>query len=161
MSISVSYKGLRKVIKVSPTTLMQQVLEESASKFSLDYINCSLLHKNVPVDCSQPFRFSGLSNNAQLELSLITAQNKLLTAQARIALSVEGSGTSSHTFIPSTTLTDVIEHFISIGFISRDIYDRKLELIYLRQKFSVNSFSSTTLSSLGLSGYISRYRSLY
>ena len=152
MSVSVSYKGQRKAIKVSPTTLMQQVLIESAVKFNLDSSICQLLHKNNPVDCSQPFRFSGLSNNSQLELTLLSAQSKSLVAQARIALSVESKGTSSNNFTPNSTLADVIEYFVNIEFIPRDIFDRKPELIYMRQKFTAENFPTVSLSSLGLSG---------
>jgi hypothetical protein len=53
-------------IKVSPATLMTEVLADYCKQKGMEVERATLLHKGKPVDLSTPFRLSGLSNNATL-----------------------------------------------------------------------------------------------
>ena len=67
MSIFVLYNGQKKTIKVSPNTLMQQVLQEATTAFKIDNDNINnfvLKHKRTVINNSEPFRFANIPNNA-------------------------------------------------------------------------------------------------
>ncbi len=53
-------------MKVSPGTLMTEVLQDYCKQKKLDADRATLLHKGKAVDLSTPFRLTGLSNNATL-----------------------------------------------------------------------------------------------
>jgi hypothetical protein len=50
MSVTILYNGVRKTIKTTPNTLIQQIVEEAAAFWKLDPVRCSLKHKKTAVD---------------------------------------------------------------------------------------------------------------
>ena len=132
-SLGVCYNGRRRVIKVSPTTVLQVVLEEACAHYSLNSQHCRLKKGRNFVDLSLPFRFSNLPSNSSVDIiedegaatstsaSGATACGTAAAADkpaatCRIALSVEGLGSMPTTVFPVTySLQDVVAHFAQEG----------------------------------------------
>ena len=96
MSLTIIYEGQRKKVKVLPSFTITQIIEEVASFFQLNPLQCLLQHNNKIIEKSQLFRFSGISNNAIL--NLIVIKNKINEIIYRIALSAEGIGSKTDGF---------------------------------------------------------------
>jgi tether containing UBX domain for GLUT4 len=165
MSVAIIYQSQRKVIKLSPNTLLQQVLEESLAALdgNFEISKCSLRYKRNFIDLSLPFRYSNIPNNASLELEVNSRSNVSLGSSVklnnsknvcRVALSIEGTtGSLMETFDSNLSLYHMLEHFIKNGQLSSNILESSPELIYLRSAISSQeSLMKTTFSSLGLSG---------
>jgi hypothetical protein len=98
MSLTVLYNGVRKKVKVTPASLVQQIVDDAILSFGLDSaITFDLQHNKKNVEKGQPFRFSGIPNNALLSLVEVKG-SKGKAAESRIAVSVEGVGQMSATF---------------------------------------------------------------
>ncbi|KAJ1423541.1 GLUT4 regulating protein TUG-domain-containing protein [Ochromonadaceae sp. CCMP2298] len=147
MSVTVIYEGQRRAIKCAPNALMQSVLAEAALHFNVDAGLHGLLHKKTLVDASQPFRFSGLSNNTQLDLVPTGAA----ASTCRIALAVEGASVTE--VVPAQlTLTAYLQRLVDTGKLPADLLQRSPELIYLRSSYSGVGLGEQTLAGLGLAG---------
>eukprot|EP01031_Cornospumella_fuschlensis_P031648 gene31648-38248_t len=159
-NLIVFYQGQKKTVKVaSGNALLQTVLVEAASLFNLEASSCVLKVKNKLLDCSQPVRFCGLSNNAQIDLEISVPASSLSStvrsgssAVCKIALAVEGGGSMQGSFSSSNSLLQILEHFISQNQLPSDIFQRGARIVYLRSSFAASELASTTLASLGLSG---------
>jgi hypothetical protein len=149
LSFTVFYNTEKKVFKsVSPSTLLQQILTESAEAFKVNPNRCVLKYRKNPLDPSQPLRFSNIPNNAQVDLVLNSSGGKQV---CKIALTCVENGTSFQgTFPDSSSLIDVLEEA------KKEIpFPTGLspELVYMRASFQTqDSLMQTTLVSLGLSG---------
>lgn len=98
MSVTVLYNGIRKKIKAAPSSLIQQIVDDAVQLFGLDSSKSfDLQHNKKTVEKGQPFRFSGVSNNAILDL-VESKGTKGGAAECRIALTVEGVGQMFATF---------------------------------------------------------------
>ncbi|RYH20505.1 hypothetical protein EON65_23275 [archaeon] len=159
-NLVIIHQGQRKTVKItSGNALLQTVLVEAASLFSLDAANCVLKLKNKVLDCSQPVRFCSLSNNAQIDLeinsqltSLSSVSRSGSSIMCKIALSLEGGGSMQGSFASSNTLLQILEHFMNQNQLPNDILQRGVQVVYLRSSFVASDLSSTTLVSLGLAG---------
>lgn len=159
-NLVVIHQGQRKTVKViSGNALLQTVLVEAASLFSLEASSCVLKIKNKVLDCSQPIRFCGLSNNTLIDLE-VNSQSSSSSSSSRsgtavmckIALSVEGGGSMQGSFAPSSTLLQILEHFIGQNQLPGDTLQRGVQVVYLRSSFSAADLAGTSLVSLGLAG---------
>jgi hypothetical protein len=148
MSVTVIYEGQRKAIKCAPNALMQSVLAEAALHFKVDAGLHGLQHKRNLVDASQPFRFSGLSNNTQLDL-VRTTQSAATTC--RIALTLEGASVTE-VVSSNLTLTAYLTGLVDAGKIPADLFQRSPQLLYLRGSYSGEALEANTLAGLGLAG---------
>lgn len=150
MSVSIMYNGNKKAIKIAPNQPLQYLLEQAALYFKIDSQQCILVKNKtkVPLDC--PFQFSSIPNNSTLDLVV----NVGSSSPCRIAVSFEGA-TLSATLPASSTLADVILHFIAEGKLGPEDFMslRNPELIYLRSSHTGEALQNTTLASLGLTGY--------
>ncbi|KAK7506350.1 hypothetical protein BaRGS_00002462, partial [Batillaria attramentaria] len=70
-----------------------------------------LLHGRSPVDLSLAFRFSNLPNNAKLELVRAPHSRSQTQEEVTIALQLESGERMQHTFCPTTSLWDIIQHW--------------------------------------------------
>ena len=155
MSLVVIYEGQRKVVKVpTPNTLVQALIEEAALYFQVDPNRAALQHRRAVLDKSQPFRFCGLSNNAQVDLVLSNTASNISSKPCKIALGVEGGENVTATFDSKLTLWEVVKALVDTSKLPSDALQRSPEVIYLRAKYSSKEeLTNTTLTSLGLSGY--------
>ena len=150
MSVFVIYEGKRKAIKIAnPNTLIQDIIVESATHFMIDPSKCVLKHKRNIVASSQLFRFSNISNNAEVDLFL---NESATLPPCKIAVSIQDGPSVTKVISCESTLQHLIELMIKDGNISSDTLTSDPELIYLRNSYSGYSLTTITLQSLGLAG---------
>lgn len=68
-------------------------------------------HGRTTVDLTLAFRFSGLSNNAKLELVKALQPRSLSQGEVTIALQLESGDRLQESFQPSTTLWDILMYW--------------------------------------------------
>lgn len=148
MSLSVLHNGQRKKIQINTiTSTIQTIVDDAAKAFQLDPLHCDLQHNRKTVDKGQLFRFSGISNNATVEL--IISNKSRGNREVKIALTVEDLGSKTATFLAQQTLRDMLILFTEDGFLPADALQRSPVVVYLRQQFLADQLDSSFLS-LGL-----------
>ena len=150
MSVVVIFEGRRKVIKIaSPNTLIQDIVVESAEYFAVDSSKCVLKHKRNVIPNSQLFRFSNISNNAEVDLLVESTQN---LAPCKIAVSIQDGQSVTKVMSCEFTLLDFLQSLIDDGVVLSSILSADPELIYMRNSYRGDTLQTTTLKSLGLAG---------
>jgi hypothetical protein len=96
MSVTVLHNGQRKKVKTSPSSTVQFIADEAARAFQLDPALCELQHNRKILDKGQLFRFSGVSNNATLDL--LISNNVKSGGEVKIALTAEDLGSRTAVF---------------------------------------------------------------
>ncbi len=99
-------------IKVSPGTLMTEVLADYCKQKGLELERATLLHKGKPLDLSSPFRLTGLANNATLTVG---QRASAAVPVCTIALQLEDGSRVQGKFQVSNTLWQVL-----LGFEAQD-----------------------------------------
>lgn len=103
-------------------------------------------HFNKILDTTSTILFSGLPNNAQLELSPITKSRA--ETDVTIALNLESGSRLIGTFKPQNTLWDVLTNLCP----SEANLDQHPVVIYTRNEIYGDSLITTSLRSLGIMG---------
>ena len=101
--------GRKETVQVSPNTTMGFVLDEVCKRRKLNPAEHVLKHQRDLLDSGQTVRFSGLSNNATLDL---ISQTKPVTAahgECTVALQLESGERRTAKLNTATTLQQVIE----------------------------------------------------
>lgn len=138
MALNIEFNGQSKRVRVTPGTTMVrtytnalytvscilthllslyiaqfQVLEDARGQFKLaDTLQCQLLHRKRPVDLSIPFRLTGISNNASLELQLL--QGGVVDApaqQVRVCVQLADGKRVQSSFTSDTTIESILAFF--------------------------------------------------
>ncbi|KAH9061615.1 hypothetical protein Ae201684P_020950 [Aphanomyces euteiches] len=139
MSIVALYDGHRKKIPVTPGTSMSDVLKKACESLGLTNVErYELRHKNSTVDLSLPFRLSGISSNAILEVREVSGsrvQNIRVCIQHADGTRVQGN------FTPSATLLEILNQL-------NVTTDNSLN--FMRRELEPEEFPSLTLQTLGL-----------
>lgn len=91
------------------------------------------------------FRFSGLPNNAQLEM--VETTKRRTEADVTVMLQLEDGSRQSGQFQPATTVLDIVQ---KLGGSRSDAAD--IVIIYMRTEIYGDAIGTTTLKSLGLTG---------
>lgn len=115
-------------------------MEDVCKKQNLKPEEYDLKHHNKVLDTSAIFRFSGLPNNAQLEL--IPATKLRSETEIILALNLEDGKRLVGNFIPNDTLLSVLKQLCPdclsaeknpvVIFMRQEIYGKKLEMATLR-----------------------------
>ncbi|XP_056649171.1 tether containing UBX domain for GLUT4 [Diorhabda sublineata] len=138
--------GRRQIVKCTPNTTILQILEEVCKKQNLKSDDYDLKHHNKILDTTTTFRFSGLPNNAQLEL--VAATKTRLQSEVMLAVSLENGNRLTGNFSPNDNLFNILSK----------IYPECLEqgkspvVIYTRREIYGQELAIVTLKSLGLTG---------
>lgn len=138
--------GRRQIVKCTPNTTILQILEDVCKKQNLKPDDFDLKHHNKVLDTSTTFRFSGLPNNAQLEL--VAATKARLQSEVVLAVSLENGDRLTGNFSPNENLLTILSK----------IYPECLEqgkspvVIYTRREIYGQELATVTLKSLGLTG---------
>uniref|UniRef100_A0A914UZK4 TUG ubiquitin-like domain-containing protein n=1 Tax=Plectus sambesii TaxID=2011161 RepID=A0A914UZK4_9BILA len=98
----------RCVIKVTPSTSLNEVMEEACKKQGFDADTHALKHQNRLLDLSLSFRLSGLTNNASVELVPAPAKG---AAVVEIALQMSDGSRRLRKFPIETTLLEMLVAF--------------------------------------------------
>ncbi|XP_013119013.2 tether containing UBX domain for GLUT4 [Stomoxys calcitrans] len=137
--------GRRQIIKVSPNTTLLKILEDVCSKHNFDSEEFTLTHHNKEVSLSQPFRFSGLPNNCQLEMA--QTDRKRSTAEVEICVQLEDGSRKQGSFQSTDNLLDVMKQLANEELCK---YESPV-VVYMRQDvMGQENMNATTLKSLGI-----------
>lgn len=119
------------------------MLEEVCEKHKFDPDEHDLKHHKRILDLTTSYRFSGLPNNAQLEM--VEAQKKRQDAEVELVVQF-GDGTRLEgKFKPNTTLLDIIQQLCPDELTGTDLF-----AIYMRTEVASDKLNVTTLKELGL-----------
>lgn len=140
--------GRRQNVKVTLNTTILQVLEEVCKKQGFKAEEYDITHHNKVLDATSLIRYTGLPNNAQLEM--VGALRTRAESRVKVGLALESGNRVMGEFEPSDSLWHVIEtlcpHEADNG--PSDILP---VIFYLgREEVGFESLKSTSLRSLGL-----------
>lgn len=121
-------------------------MEEACKKQNLKPEDYDLKHHNKVLDTTTTFRFSGLPNNAQLEL--VNATKLRSDADVTLALNLENGDRLVGTFSPNVTLLTILENLCP----DSASEDKNPVVIYTRREIYGTELESVTLKSLGITG---------
>ncbi|XP_065213616.1 tether containing UBX domain for GLUT4 [Planococcus citri] len=136
--------GRRQRVNVKPTTPVLLVLEEVCKKQGLNADDYDLKFHSRILDLTSTVQFCGVSNNAQLEL--IPAAKSRVASPVSVFLQLEDGNRLSGSFLPSCTLSDIINQLCSEEIKSKE----NPVVIYTRQEVIGDKLKTTTLKMLGL-----------
>ncbi|XP_032689359.1 tether containing UBX domain for GLUT4 isoform X2 [Odontomachus brunneus] len=146
--------GRRQNVKITLNTTILQVLEEVCRKQGYNVDDYDIKHVHRILDLNTTFRFTGLPNNAQLEMVACTKARS--TSNVTICIQPEDGERVMREFSPNTTLAQALT----------DIYpdpdlDRAV-LIYMHCEIcGKEALEKATLKSLGLSSGKAIIRLMY
>ncbi|EDO44862.1 predicted protein [Nematostella vectensis] len=147
----------RQTVKVGPTTTILQILEEVCKKQGYTSQDYAIKHQRKIVDETLPVRYSGLSNNAHLELVPHTKTSST-GACCTVGLQLASGDRLVKEFPPTHSLWDVISHWDTDDESSHKdkMFGEPGQIpvcVYMTQKIMGEaSLKKTTLHNLGLSG---------
>ncbi|CAI5745502.1 unnamed protein product [Peronospora destructor] len=143
MALNVEFNSQSKRIKVTPSTMMFRVLAESREQYGLrDSRQYHLLHRGKPIDLSIPFRLTGISNNASVELTEL--EGTIDVQQVRVCIQLHDGKRVHATFGSDTTIERILTFFELLP------ASEEFLLGFLRREINFNAFSTTTLTELGI-----------
>lgn len=123
--------------------MRRQVLEEVCEKYKFDANEYDLRHHKRVLDLTTSFRFSGLPNNAQLEM--IEAQKKRQDTEVDLVIQIGDGKRLDGKFKPNTTLLDIIQQLCRDELTGTDLF-----AIYMRTEVASDKLGDTSLKDLGL-----------
>ncbi|XP_063993016.1 tether containing UBX domain for GLUT4 [Diachasmimorpha longicaudata] len=136
--------GRRQNVKITPNTTILQVLEEVCQKQGFSSKKWDLKHFNQTLDSSSIFRFTGLPNNAQLEMVQRSKEREL--SSVTIGVQLENGQRVMGEFSSDTTLIEIVRSLCpgeEAG---------NMVITYMHQEIhGADNLSTTSLQSLGLS----------
>ncbi|KAG8228238.1 hypothetical protein J437_LFUL004364 [Ladona fulva] len=137
----------RQTIKVTPNTSLLQVLEEASAKHGYNSKEFDLKHHSKIMDLSNVIRFTGLPNNALLEM--VPAVKVRQDSEVFIGIQIESGERFTGTFMPSDSLWTLLSQLCPVE-VSKD---GNPVAIYMRTEVSgKENLEKTTLHSLGITG---------
>ncbi|KFB41971.1 AGAP000394-PA-like protein [Anopheles sinensis] len=136
--------GRRLNVKVEPNMTILEVLETVCRKYNFSPDEYGLTHHNRMLDLTTMFRFSGLPNNASLEM--VQVKQARTEEDVTILLQLEDGTRPSGTFKPSNTLLHVLQTLYP----DRSPGDEHRLMVYMRCEVYWDAMGTTTLKSLGL-----------
>ena len=146
--------GHRQNIKVTPNTTILQVLEEICKKHGFSSDDYDIKHFNRVLEPNSILRFTGLSNNAQLEM--IPCKKAHSNSPVTIAIQLENGERLLGEFVPHISLAEVLQHVR----LDQDL-DRTV-LTYMHcEIYGKEALKNTTLKSLGLNNGRAVLRLMY
>lgn len=113
-------------------------------KFKFDPNEYDLKHHKRVLDLTTSFRFSGLPNNAQLEM--VEAQKKRQDVEVEIVVQLSDGSRLDGQFKPNTTLLAIIQQLCPNELTG----DPNLFAIYMRTETAHDKLGEITLKDLGL-----------
>ncbi|XP_044737685.1 tether containing UBX domain for GLUT4 [Chrysoperla carnea] len=138
--------GRRQNVKVTPHTTILQILEEVCKKQGLNSSDYDIKHHNQVLDTTVLMQFSGLPNNAQLELS--TATKTRVESEVILGLQLESGTRLMGKFQPKDSLWEIISTLCP-----NELESENLVIIYMRQEiYGKENLYNATLRSLGVTG---------
>ncbi|KAF3424038.1 hypothetical protein E2986_11138 [Frieseomelitta varia] len=119
--------GRRQNVGVTPNTTILQILEEVCQKYGYNIDDYDLKHYNRVLDPNAILRFTGLANNAQLEMVPCTKARSI--SIVTIGIQLENGERLMTEVTPNTTLAEILQN---VNF-NEDL--EKITLIYMHREF--------------------------
>lgn len=139
--------GRRQNVRVTPNTTILQVLEDVCNKHGFKPDEYDIKHHRQVLDTTATIRFSGLPNNAFLELTEAKGTRK--ESEVVVGVQMEDGHRLMGNFLPSASLRQVLEELCPAELAP----GVNAVLVYMRQEvYGEDGFKATTLKSLGLTG---------
>ncbi|XP_015110487.1 tether containing UBX domain for GLUT4 isoform X2 [Diachasma alloeum] len=136
--------GRRQNVKITPNTTILQVLEEVCQKQGFSSKKWDLKHFSQTLEASSIFRFTGLPNNAQLEM--VQRSKERESSSVTIGVQLENGQRVMGEFSSETTLIQIVRSLCpgeEAG---------NMVITYMHQEIhGAENLSTTSLQSLGLS----------
>ncbi|GLD93072.1 hypothetical protein PINS_up001664 [Pythium insidiosum] len=141
MALHLEFQHRSKRVRVTPAMTMFQVVDAARAEFNLDASAAlELLHRGRPVDLSTPFRLTGISNNATLELRALAPGSDV--QRVRVALQLLDGRRVQETFANDTTLAAILDKWSLLG--------DDFSLNFLQREITNDAFATTALRDLGV-----------
>lgn len=119
------------------------MLDEVCEKYKFDSNEYDLKHHKRILDLTTSYRFSGLPNNAQLEM--VEAQKKRQDAEVELVVQLGDGIRLDGKFKPNVTLLNIIQQLCPNELTGNDLF-----AIYMRTEVANDKLESTSLKELGL-----------
>lgn len=146
--------GRRQNVKITMNTTILQVLEEVCQKQGFNVDDYDIKHNRQILDPNTTFRFTGVPNNAQLEMVACTKTRS--ASNVAIAIQSEDGERIMREFSPKTTLAQALVEMYPDSDLERAV------LIYMHQEVcGREALEKTTLKSLGLNSGRAILRLMY
>ncbi|EZA47484.1 Tether containing UBX domain for GLUT4 [Ooceraea biroi] len=146
--------GRRQNVKVTINTTILQVLEEVCQKQGYSVDDYDIKHNRQILDPNTIFRFTGLPNNAQLEM--VACKKARSVSNVTIGIQPENGERVMRECSPSTTLAQALTEIYPDSDLERAV------LIYMhREVCGREALEKTTLKSLGLNSGKAILRLIY
>ncbi|KAG6590716.1 Tether containing UBX domain for GLUT4 [Phytophthora cinnamomi] len=143
MALNVEFNHQSKRVKVTPGTTMFQVLADAREHFRLsDSRQYQLLHRNRPIDLSIPFRLTGISNNASVELKELEGAAEV--QQVRVCVQLRDGKRVQAPFGSDATIERILTFFKLLP------APEQFSLAFLRREIEFPAFATITLQELGI-----------
>ncbi|XP_012278680.1 tether containing UBX domain for GLUT4 isoform X4 [Orussus abietinus] len=134
--------GRRQNVRVTPDTTILQVIEEVCQKHGFNSEEYDAKHYNRILDADTSFRFTGLSNNAQLEMVLRSKPRSV--SNVTLCIQLENGERVTGQFSPGISLNQILKELC---------LDQTLDtaiLVYTHREIYGQELDKTTLRLLGL-----------
>ncbi|KUF77350.1 Tether containing UBX domain for GLUT4 [Phytophthora nicotianae] len=148
MALNVDFKHQSKRVKVTPGTTMFQVLAEAREQFGLsDSSQYQLLHRSKPIDLSIPFRLTGISNNASVEMKELEGADEV--QQVRVCVQLRDGKRVQASFGSDESIERILTFFKLLP------APEQFSLGFLRREIEAHAFATTTLKASSQSPHVS------
>ncbi|XP_036611257.1 tether containing UBX domain for GLUT4 isoform X2 [Trichosurus vulpecula] len=145
--------GRRLTVKVTPSTALLQVLEDTCRRQNFNPSEYDLKFQRNVLDLSLQWRFANLPNNAKLEMVPVSRSREGPETMVRIALQLDDGTRLQDTFCSRQTLWEILVHFVQTRECVEQLCESTPVCVYMRDEITGRAaLQKTTLKSLGLTG---------
>ncbi|XP_008996180.2 tether containing UBX domain for GLUT4 isoform X3 [Callithrix jacchus] len=145
--------GRRHTVKVTPSTVLLQVLEDTCRRQDFNPCEYDLKFQRSVLDLSLQWRFANLPNNAKLEMVPASRSREGPENMVRIALQLDDGSRLQDTFCSGQTLWELLSHFAQTRDGLQQPGGATPVCVYTRDEvMGEAALRDTTLQSLGLTG---------
>ncbi|PNI21623.1 ASPSCR1 isoform 8 [Pan troglodytes] len=145
--------GRRHTVKVTPSTVLLQVLEDTCRRQDFNPCEYDLKFQRSVLDLSLQWRFANLPNNAKLEMVPASRSREGPENMVRIALQLDDGSRLQDSFCSGQTLWELLSHFPQTRECLQHPGGATPVCVYTRDEVTGEAaLRGTTLQSLGLTG---------
>ncbi|NP_001412365.1 tether containing UBX domain for GLUT4 isoform 7 [Mus musculus] len=145
--------GRRHTVKVTPSTVLLQVLEDTCRRQDFNPSEYDLKFQRTVLDLSLQWRFANLPNNAKLEMVPVSRSREGPENIVRIAFQLDDGSRLQDAFCSRQTLWELLSHFAQTRERLQQLGEKTPVCVYMRNEVTGRAaLQNTTLQSLGLTG---------
>nr|XP_054313335.1 tether containing UBX domain for GLUT4 isoform X2 [Pongo pygmaeus] len=145
--------GRRHTVKVTPSTVLLQVLEDTCRRQDFNPCEYDLKFQRSVLDLSLQWRFANLPNNARLEMVPASRSREGPENMVRIALQLDDGSRLQDSFCSGQTLWELLSHFAQTRECLQHPGGATPVCVYTRDEVTGEAtLRGMTLQSLGLTG---------